>query len=447
MRFLERRRVVGIVDTRGSRIQGWAFDSKSDKPVTIEFYVDGSKVGSTVADGYRRDLTTVCPGGRCAFDFTLPLELQDGTLRTIEVRAAGARRTLTHGRFITHLVANEYHAGIIRWLLRHGLWVLRVNIAAGAVEMDGWYIPAPEAKDGRLTVNGRAVALSTSQGSDEWRSTIPPQMAIRKFKGTLPLGDARDALHFSFGLERPFHALHDYHYPLFDIATPALEHRQRVDDQPSEFVFNLGGYSTAIKLDTVARRFGGRGLAELGPVLDWGCGCGRVARFVARSGAELHGTDIDAGNVRWCSEHIAGRFAEISPDPPTAFANDFFGAIYGISVFTHLNQQYEKLWLAELHRIAKPGALLLLSVLGGLSAAHAGLLEYVLSPEFSDGFVDIGRNSDIDIVTQGSTYYRNVFHQPGYITKVWGEYFEILSIEEGIIGNRQDLVVARKPAR
>src|ERR1043166_3278862 len=261
MRFLERRRVVGIVDTRGSRIQGWAFDSRSDKPVTIEFYVDGSKVGSTVADGYRRDLTTVCPGGRCAFDFTLPLELQDGTLRTIEVRAAGARRTLTHGRFITHLVANEYHAGIIRWLLRHGLWVLRVNIAAGAVEMDGWYIPAPEAKDGRLTVNGRAVALSTSQGSDEWRSTIPPQMAIRKFKGTLPLGDARDALHFSFGLERPFHALHDYHYPLFDIATPALEHRQRVDDQPSEFVFNLGGYSTAIKLDTVARRFGGRGLA------------------------------------------------------------------------------------------------------------------------------------------------------------------------------------------
>lgn len=444
MRFLPGRRVVGIVDTRGSRIQGWAFDSKSDQPVTVEFYVDGHKVGSTVADGFRRDLTSVCPGGRCAFDFTLPVELQDGTLRTVEVRPAGVRRTLTHGRFITHLVANEYHAGVIRWLLRHGLWVLRVEVAEGAVEMDGWYIPSPEAKDGRVTVNGRAVEILTSEGSVEWRSAIPPQMAIRRFKGTMPLGDAKDDLHFSFGLERPFNALQDYHYPLFEIATPSLEHRQRVDDQPSESVFNLGGYSTAIKLDTVARRFTGKPLAGLGPVLDWGCGCGRVARFVARSGADLYGTDIDAGNVRWCSEHIAGRFTGISPEPPTSFDDDFFGAIYGISVFTHLNQQYEKLWLAELHRIAKPGALLLLSILGGVSAGHAGLLEYVLSPEFSSGFLDIGRNSDIDIVTKGSPYYRNVFHQPGYINKVWGEYFEILSIEEGIVANRQDLVVARK---
>ena len=89
MRFLPGRRVVGIVDTRGSRIQGWVFDSKSDQPVTVEFYVDGHKVGSTVADGFRRDLTSVCPGGRCAFDFTLPVELQDGTLRTVEVRPAG----------------------------------------------------------------------------------------------------------------------------------------------------------------------------------------------------------------------------------------------------------------------------------------------------------------------------------------------------------------------
>jgi hypothetical protein len=43
-------------------------------------------------------------------------------------------------------------------------------------------------------------------------------------------------------------------------------------------------------------------------------------------------------------------------------------------------------------------------------------------------------------------FYRNVFHQPGYIKRVWGRHFEILSIEEGIVGNYQDIVVARKPA-
>ena len=50
-----------------------------------------------------------------------------------------------------------------------------------------------------------------------------------------------------------------------------------------------------------------------------------------------------------------------------------------------------------------------------------------------------------EAVTSASTYYRNIFHQPGYIAKTWGQYFEILSIEEGIVENMQDLVVARKP--
>ena len=116
----------------------------------------------------------------------------------------------------------------------------------------------------------------------------------------------------------------------------------------------------------------------------------------------------------------------------------------GISVFTHLDQRYERLWLSELHRIARPGALLLLSVLGGTSVARAGLLDRVVSPS-SIGFTDAGRNADIDAVTQGSEYYRNVFHLPAYVASVWGKYFEILSIEEAVIGNTQDLVVARKP--
>lgn len=240
--------------------------------------------------------------------------------------------------------------------------------------------------------------------------------------------------------------LQDFHYPLFDVEVPEAERRSRVHGNDSEFAFNLEGYSTAIKLDIIAKRFAGKPLSGLGPVLDWGCGCGRIGRFVARTGADLYGADIDADNIRWCADHINGAFAGISREPPTSFENDHFGAIYGISVFTHLNQHYEALWLAELHRIAQPGALLLLSVLGGTGAALSGLLEYVFAPESAEGFVDVGRNPDIDLVTKGSQYYRNVFHRPEYIARVWGKYFEILAIEEGIIGNTQDLVVARKPA-
>jgi hypothetical protein len=76
---------------------------------------------------------------------------------------------------------------------------------------------------------------------------------------------------------------------------------------------------------------------------------------------------------------------------------------------------------------------------------RAGMADRVVPATDGTGFTDAGRNADIDLVTEASEYYRNVFHLPGYVTSVWGKYFEILSIEEAVIGNTQDLVVARKP--
>lgn len=447
MRFFDRRRPIGVVDTRGPRIQGWAFDKSADEPVTVEFYVDGMKAGSTVADGYRADLTTESPDGRCAFDFTLPAQFLDGTVRAVEVRAEGTKRPLFNGRFTAHMLASDYFSGMARWILRSGAWAMAGTAANGVANISGWCIAPPGFDEGTITANGRAIDVSISDGSPEWKTPLPPGMAVRTFSGNVPLAGAGEDVHFAFGLKRPFRALQDLRYPLFEVAVPEPERMKRVAGHGVEFVFNLGGYSTATKLNVIAERFAGRPLAGLGPVLDWGCGCGRVGRFIARSGAELFGVDIDADNARWCSEHIRGHFAGISRDPPTPFEGNFFGAIYGVSVFTHLDRHYERAWLSELHRIAKPGALLILSVHGGLMAAYGGLLEHIASSEFADGFADIGRNSDIDAVTHGSAYYRNVFHQPGYITKVWGEYFEILSIEEGVIENLHDCVVMRKPAR
>jgi SAM-dependent methyltransferase len=446
MRFWRRERAIGVVDTRGSRIQGWAFDASANKPVSVDFYLDGRKVGSTIADRYRADLTAVSPHGRCAFDFTFPPEVMDGSLRSVEVRAEGARKPLTHGRFSAHLIPSAYHAGLARWMLRSGLWTLGGRREGDTIRLLGRCIDAPGSEPGRISANGRPLAISMSDASSEWKSPIPPGMAVRKFDTTLPLPRDRQHLHFSFGLDQPFRALHDFHYPLFDVPMPDPEQRRRVEGHDSEFDFDLGGYSTAIKLDILAERYAGRKLAAIGPVLDWGCGCGRVARFVAGSGAELSGADIDAESALWCGRHIAGNFTGLSLAPPTPFADNSFAAIYGISVFTHLTQHYEELWLAELQRIARPGALLLLSVHGGVAAANAGMLEHLFSPQFSAGFADLGRNPDIDAVTQGSGYYRNVFHQPGYIAKVWGRYFEIVAIEEGVIGNHQDLVVARRRA-
>ena len=442
LRKLLRNPLVGVVDARSARtISGWARNTRNGAPVTIDFTVDGKIAGSTAADRYRADLVSESPDGRCAFEYTIPAEHFNGTQQTIEVRARGAAKPLTNGRFSVRLYPSHHYEAVLHDILRSGLWAMAGAIGDGVVHIGGWII-SPPGSDGRITVNGEPVALTTREGTSDWKSPLPPGFRSFAFEGAIPLDRRRTEMRFSFGAEQPFQPLRDYLYPLFEVAMPEPERRLRVAGHESEFLFNLEGYSVAKKLDVLAQHFAGRPLADLGPVLDWGCGGGRTSRFLVHSGADLYGADIDADNVRWCAAHIKGRFSAILPEPPTAFANDFFGAVCGISVFTHLDRHYEALWLAELHRIAKPGALLFLSVLGNVAAAHDNLLEEIASDAY--GFIDVGRNPGIDAVTQGSAYYRNVFHQPGYIKRVWGRHFEILSIEQGIVGNYQDLVVARK---
>ena len=75
MQFLRRFRnpLVGVVDARDARtIRGWARDTRSDRPVTVDFHVDGKRAGSTLADRFRADLVAESPHGRCAFEYTIP---------------------------------------------------------------------------------------------------------------------------------------------------------------------------------------------------------------------------------------------------------------------------------------------------------------------------------------------------------------------------------------
>ena len=61
-----------------------------------------------------------------------------------------------------------------------------------------------------------------------------------------------------------------------------------------------------------------------------------------------------------------------------------------------------------------------------------------------DGFLDAGRNADLDGYTSDHDYYRNTFHTEAYIRARWSRYFDILHIIPGAIGNHQDVVVLRK---
>lgn len=109
-------------------------------------------------------------------------------------------------------------------------------------------------------------------------------------------------------------------------------------------------------------------------VLEFGAGCGRVARWwIERSPAAFHGCDIHPKLVAWCQGHLAGDFRQTKLDPPTPYEDGAFDLVYALSVFTHMHEANASAWLAELARIVRPGGLALLTFLDDQLPAAAAL--------------------------------------------------------------------------
>lgn len=99
-------------------------------------------------------------------------------------------------------------------------------------------------------------------------------------------------------------------------------------------------------------------------VLDFGCGCGRVAgRLPALTRAQLHGCDVNRRLADWCRAHLAGEFVTTAPEPPLPYPAAWFALVYSVSVFTHMHEPQARAWLAELARVTRPGGLALLTYL------------------------------------------------------------------------------------
>jgi SAM-dependent methyltransferase len=102
-------------------------------------------------------------------------------------------------------------------------------------------------------------------------------------------------------------------------------------------------------------------------VLDFGCGAGRTLRHFlpeAEQGVEVWGCDIDADSVRWVEESLCPplHVFQVSETPGMAQPDGYFDAIWGISVFTHITDQWAG-WLLELHRVLADDGYLLLTIL------------------------------------------------------------------------------------
>jgi SAM-dependent methyltransferase len=171
-------------------------------------------------------------------------------------------------------------------------------------------------------------------------------------------------------------------------------------------------------------------------ILDFGCGCGRVIRHLKQRHGDwqVTGSDIDPEAIAWCRANLAdiARFETNTLWPPLPLRANELDMIYAISVFTHLPEDMQFAWLNELKRVAKPGAILCLSIVSLAEVEGANVAS------------DRGFLYSVGPGTSGlPAFYQTSFHSSKYVLNEWSAYFEILKISYKRVNRHQDLVICR----
>jgi ubiquinone/menaquinone biosynthesis C-methylase UbiE len=100
-------------------------------------------------------------------------------------------------------------------------------------------------------------------------------------------------------------------------------------------------------------------------VLDFGCGVGRMTRWVkpCLNCGEVYGTDIDSTRASWCVNNLGsvGRFWTQTTHPHLPVADGTFDLIICGSIFTHIDDLSEA-WLMELARTLRKGGLIYITL-------------------------------------------------------------------------------------
>lgn len=199
----------------------------------------------------------------------------------------------------------------------------------------------------------------------------------------------------------------------------------------------------------------GRSFGEFSRLLDFGCGPGRSLGLMgALAGSvELHGVDIDRDAIAWAGRELPFAAWHVGPhEPPLPFDDGHFDLVVNHSVFTHLDERMQDLWLAELRRVVAPGGVLLLTV-HGETMTQAMLDGVAGGGEDPAPYVDVLRDRGILFVEDdgyvGSVhpeYYHSTYHAPWYVYAHWGRFFTVRALlSPGTFGGH-DIVVLERPA-
>jgi SAM-dependent methyltransferase len=251
---------------------------------------------------------------------------------------------------------------------------------------------------------------------------------------------------------------------LYPVPEPHLIHRV-VGEVTGAGEYLRGGLVDGWRIDGCLRE-AGFDPVHGGSLLDFGAGCGRILQFLAlyAKSCRLVGADVDEAAVAWCTKHLDfAEFRSVPRRPPSAFADREFDATYAFSVFSHLPEELHLAWLAELARITRPGAALVVTVHGrhvigeivSGRRAHETPSAYDLSralPELERrgfAFFPYGqlrfrdRENERFFASWDLEEYGDAFILEHYVRERWAKWFEVVALHEAP-DDWQDYVVLRR---
>ena len=174
------------------------------------------------------------------------------------------------------------------------------------------------------------------------------------------------------------------------------------------------------------------------PILDFGCGCGRVTRHFAPLGPAVHGTDLNPTLVAWCRRNLSfGQFEVNDLTPPLPFGDRQFAVVYALSVFTHLPEPLQNAWMQEIRRVVRPGGHVIFTTHG---AHYLNELDPDDRTRFASGQLVIKRED-----RPGSNVC-GAYHPEAYVRDRLAHGFTVVDfVAEGAAGNPyQDLWLLRR---
>lgn len=189
------------------------------------------------------------------------------------------------------------------------------------------------------------------------------------------------------------------------------------------------GQKTAAALTERIEQYVG---AQSPHVADWGCGLGRVIRYLPAH-YERFGFDYNKNAIDWCVRHIPDVLFSVNGlFPPLDAKEDSFDALYALSVFTHLSAEAHDAWITEIERVLKPGGVLIAGF--HLDAGATGLSASERA-QINEGALVVRGG-----VKEGSRLY-TAHHPIGYVKDHLLKEFEILEAPFSVFN--QSLIAAR----